>query len=114
MIEKDDRDSDESTESVIKSLSNAINSRMARPIYLKIEHHDGELAIEQVEFLTVEELALLVKVEARTVYGWLDKGLLKFCKPQGTGQNLIPLHAALHWIDSSAIVKAPKRKKAEG
>lgn len=97
-------------EAVIKALSDAVTSRMTRPLYLKIEHRDGELAIEQVEFLTVEELALLVKVEARTVYGWLDKGLLKFCKPQGTGQNLIPLRAALHWIDSSETVKESKKK----
>jgi hypothetical protein len=60
---------------------------------------------------TPEELAQLAKVNARTVYGWFDKGLLKFCKPAGTGQNLIPLRAALQWIDSSETVKERKQSK---
>ena len=101
------RDDSQGIETAIKALGDVIRGRMARPLYLRVEMQDGNLSIEQVEFLTVEELAALVKVEARTVYGWLDRGLLAFCKPAGTGQNLIPLRAALHWIDSS------EKKKGE-
>lgn len=114
MNERVEKDSIGSAEMVIKSLSAAINSRMARPIYLKIEHLDGNLSIEQVEYITAEELAALVKTDVRTVYSWFERGVLGFCKPQGTGQNLIPLRAALNWIDSSATVRERKRKKEEG
>src|SRR6266849_2640049 len=102
-----------SIEAVIKALSDAIKGHIARPLYLKVEHRDGEIAIEQVEFLSVEEFAKLMKTQPRTVYGWFDKGLLTFCKPQGTGQNLIPLRAALHWIGSSVTVKEPRTKKGQ-
>src|SRR5262249_38678848 len=88
-------------EAAIKALGDVIKGHIARPLYLRVEMRNGQLNISQVEYLTPEELAQLVKVNARTVYGWLDRGLLTFCKPQGTGQNLIPLRAALHWIDSS-------------
>lgn len=104
--------SSQSIEAAIKALGDAVANRLARPIYLRVEMRDGHLDISQVEYLTPEELAQLAKVNSRTVYGWLDKGLLRFCKPAGTGQNLIPLRAALHWIDSSAVVKEPKKKTA--
>ncbi|HKA22751.1 MAG TPA: helix-turn-helix domain-containing protein [Blastocatellia bacterium] len=98
-------------EIVIKTLSDVIKGRIARPIYLKIEHREGDLSIEQVEYLTPDELAQLMRVEARTVYSWFDKGVLGFCKPAGTGQNLISLRSALAWIDSSVGLKEPKIKK---
>lgn len=106
-------DEPSSIERAINALSEAIKGRMARPLYLKVEHRDGELDISQVEFLSVEEFAKLMKTQPRTVYGWIDRGLLNFCKPHGTGQNLIPLRAALHWIDSSMTVKEQKQKKVE-
>lgn len=101
----------QSIETAIKALRDVIQDRMSRPLYLRVEMRDGELTIEQVEYLTTEELAALVKVDPRTVYGWFEKGLLKFCKPAGTGQNLIPLRAALHWIESSETVKEKKGAK---
>jgi excisionase family DNA binding protein len=99
-------------ETAFKALADVIANRMSRPLYLRIEMQDGQLEISQIEYLTPEELAQLAKVNARTVYGWIERGLLTFCKPVGTGQNLIPLRAALHWIEASATVKEPKKKKA--
>jgi excisionase family DNA binding protein len=106
--------SSQDIEIAVKVLGDVIKGHVARPIYLRVEMREGQLEIEHVEFLTVEELAALVKTTPRTVYGWLDKGLLAFCKPAGTGQNLIPLRAALHWLDSSETVKGPKKNKAGG
>ena len=106
-------ESNRSLEAVLRALSAAIKVHIARPLYLKVEHRDGELVIEQIEFLSVEEFAKLMKTQPRTVYGWFDKGLLTFCKPQGTGQNLIPLSAALHWISSSVNIKEPRAKNEQ-
>ncbi|HJQ26879.1 MAG TPA: helix-turn-helix domain-containing protein [Blastocatellia bacterium] len=113
MNEQQENGQSPNLESAIKALGAVIQGQMARPLYLKIEMRDGELDISQVEYLTTEEFAALVKADVRTVYGWFDRGLLKFCKPIGTGQNLIPLRAALHWIDSSEVKKEPKKKKGE-
>ena len=109
-----EQDNSLNIESVFRAIGDAIKGQMARPLYLKIEMLDGQLDISQVEYLTAEEFAALVKVDSRTVYSWFDKGLLKFCKPAGTGQNLIPLRSALHWIDSSETVKKKKGQQSEG
>jgi excisionase family DNA binding protein len=102
----------EPIEAAFKALADMIANRMSRPLYLRIEMQDGQLEISQIEYLSVEEFAAMVKTQTRTVYGWIDRGLLAFCKPVGTGQNLIPLRTALHWIEASAVVK--EKKAAQG
>lgn len=99
----------QSVERAIKALAGAISEHITRPVYLRFEMRDGQLAVSQVEYLTPEEFAPIARVDRRTVYDWIDKGLLSFCKPQGTGQNLIPLHKAIQWIDSSETVREPKK-----
>lgn len=100
----------ENISQAIKALSDAITGHLTKPIYFRFEMQDGELVVSQVEYLTPEELAAIAKVDRRTVYGWIERGLLKFCRPEGTAQNLIPMRAALHWIEASETVKEPKKK----
>src|ERR1043165_6636746 len=92
-------------EVAIGAISDVIKSRMTRPLYLRVEMTPGGLAIRQVEYLTAEEFAQLVKVEPRTVYTWFEKKLIKYHKPKGTGQNLIDLNDALAWIEAGAVTK---------
>lgn len=94
-------------EIAIGAISDVIKGKMTRPIYLRVEMQPGGLDIRQVEFLTAEEFAALVKVEARTVYTWFEKRLIPFYKPKGTGQNLIDINDALAWIESGAVMKEP-------
>jgi len=92
-------------EIAIGAISEVIKGRMTRPIYLRVEMQPGGLDIRQVEYLTAEEFAQLVKVEPRTVYTWFEKRLIKYHKPKGTGQNLIDLNDALAWIESGAVAR---------
>jgi excisionase family DNA binding protein len=91
-------------EIAIGAISNVIKGRLTKPIYLRAswDAEAGRLAIEQVEYLTAEEFAPLVKVEPRTVYTWFEKNLIKSYKPPGTGQRLINLNDAIEWIESGA------------
>lgn len=93
---------------VIQSLTNVIASQMTKPVLLRAEYRDGRLEINQIEFLTVEEFAKMVKVEMRTVYLWIEKRMISFYKPKGTNQNLIALSDALAWLESGKVSSVEK------
>jgi excisionase family DNA binding protein len=87
----------------IKSLGEVIAGKLAKPLFLCAEMRDGQLEVRQVEFLTVDEFAQMVKVEPRTVYLWMEKRLIEFYKPRGTAQNLIALSDALAWVEAGKV-----------
>lgn len=100
-------------QTAIKALTDVISGHMAKPLYLRFEMQEGHLTVEQVEYLTTEEAAAMAKVDVRTLYTWFDKGLLPFCRPDGTNNKLVPLKKFLHWLESSETVTKPKPKDDE-
>jgi excisionase family DNA binding protein len=94
-------------EIAIQAISGVIKSRLTRPVYVRLfwDEEAGRLQVEQVEYLTTEEFAALVKADKRTVYTWFEKRLLPFYKPNGTGQNLIDINDALAWISAGKVTK---------
>jgi|SRR5215510_5654514 len=93
---------DLSLQTAVESLTSAVADSMTRPIYFRIaKGARGELAIEQVVFLTAEQLAELAHVERRTVYSWVeraDKIGLKFYRPPGSQGILFELNEVLAWL----------------
>ena len=92
---------DENLGTLIKSLSGEIKRTLTRPIYIQIAQEGGGVSIKQVEFLTVEQLAELAHVEARTVYSWIEKAPengLKFYRAPGTRGVLFEINEVLEWI----------------
>ena len=90
-------------EATLKSLSDVIAGCLNKPLYLKAEHKEGRLELSQVEFLTVEELARLAKVEGRSVRDWIRRDLFPVYRPPGSGRILIALSDALAWLESGRV-----------
>ena len=93
---------DASIHTVIDSLTSAVADSITRPVYFRVARTPrGELAIEQVVFLTPEQLAELAHVERRTVYSWVERAEkigLKFYRPPGSRGILFELHEVLDWL----------------
>ena len=86
----------------IESITSAVADSMTRPAYFRVaKGARGELAIEQVVFLTPEQLAELAHVERRTVYSWVDRAEktgLRFYRPPGSRGILFDLNEVLDWL----------------
>lgn len=91
-----------SVNSSLECLIGAIKDSFTRPIYLQVSKNArGDLAIRQVCFLSVDELAELAHVERRTVYAWVERTSengLKFYKPPGSRGILFDLNETLDWL----------------
>lgn len=86
----------------VEQLIKLLTQRRERPVYFQIiEGQNGKLECQQVEFLTVEQLADLAHVETRTVYSWIEKAPengLKFYRAPGTRGVLFEINEVLEWI----------------
>jgi excisionase family DNA binding protein len=75
---------------------------MTRPVYFRISKGSrGEFAVEQIVFLTPQQLAELAHVERRTVYSWVERAEkigLKFYRPPGSRGILFELNEVLDWL----------------
>jgi excisionase family DNA binding protein len=95
---------DVSIQTAIESLTSAVAHSMTRPLYIRIAKDPrGKLAVEQVVFLTPEQLAELAHVERRTVYSWVQRAEqigLKFYRPPGSRGILFELSEVLDWLRS--------------
>lgn len=93
---------DASIHTAVESLTFAVADSMRRPVYFRIAKDSrGELAIEQIVFLTPEQLAELAHVERRTVYSWVERSEkigLKFYRPPGSRGILFELNEVLDWL----------------
>ena len=91
-----------SIHTAIDSLTSAVADSMTRPVYFRIARTArGELAIEQVVFLTADQLAELAHVERRTVYSWVERAEkigLKFYRPPSSRGILFELNEVLDWL----------------
>ena len=54
-------------------------------------------SVESPRFLTVEELALMLRVEVRTVYSWVSKGSVPFRK--AGRRTVFLLDEILEWTE---------------
>jgi excisionase family DNA binding protein len=93
---------DVSIQTSVELLTSAVADSMTLPVYFRIaKGARGELAIEQVVFLTPEQLAELAHVERRTVYSWVERAEkigLKFYRPPGSRGILFELNEVLDWL----------------
>ena len=93
---------DASIQTAVESLTLAVADSMTRPVYLRIAKGPrGELAVQQIVFLTADQLAELAHVERRTVYSWVERAQkigLKFYRPPGSRGILFELHEVLDWL----------------
>jgi hypothetical protein len=98
-------DSSRAVSDLVNTLNNALTDLNRRPIYLQITAGArGKLEIRQVEFLDVEDLARLAKVEARTVQGWIQRGISPTAyRPPGSRCILFEMSEAIAWIKQTAI-----------
>jgi excisionase family DNA binding protein len=91
-----------SNQSELESITSALRDSLARPVYLRVAKDPrGELAIEHVVFLTVEQFAELAHVERRTVYSWVERAEkigLKVYRPPGSRGILFELNEVLDWL----------------
>lgn len=94
----------------IDRLLDLLTTRRQQPVYLRIiEGEGGRLEFEQVEFLTTQEFASLARVEPRTVYSWIEKGIgPRWFQPEGTGTKLCDLNDAVDWIRSQGAYERAK------
>ena len=85
--------------SVFESLSSAVRDR---PVYLRLtKGPGGELDIQHVTFLTVDQLAELTHVERRTVYSWVERANtigLRFYRPPGSRGILFEMNEVIDWL----------------
>jgi excisionase family DNA binding protein len=56
---------------------------------------------ESPRFLTVEELALMLRVEVRTVYSWVSKGSVPFRK--AGRRTVFLLDEIIEWTEQQAL-----------
>jgi excisionase family DNA binding protein len=93
---------DASIQKSVESLTSALTNSMTRPLYFRIAKGPrGELAIDQIVFLTPEQFADLAHVERRTVYSWVERAEkigLKFYRPPGSRGILFELNEVLDWL----------------
>jgi excisionase family DNA binding protein len=93
---------DVSIQTAVESLTSAVTNSITRPLYFRIATDArGKLAVEQVVFLTPEQLAELAHVERRTVYSWVERAEkigLKFYRPPGARGILFELNEVLDWL----------------
>jgi excisionase family DNA binding protein len=93
---------DASIRTAVESLTFAVADSMTRPVYFCISKGPrGELAVQQVVFLTADQLADLAHVERRTVYSWVERAEkigLKFYRPPGSRGILFELNEVLDWL----------------
>ena len=92
---------EESINSLLRSLTGEIQRAVGRPIYLQITQQGREVSIKQIEFITVEQLAAMMHVEARTVYSWIEKAQengLKFYRAPNTRGVLFEINEVIQWI----------------
>jgi excisionase family DNA binding protein len=93
---------DASIHTAVESLTFAVADSMTRPVYFRISKGPrGELAVQQVVFLTADQLADLAHVERRTVYSWVERAEkigLKFYRPPGSRGILFELNEVLDWL----------------
>lgn len=86
-------------DALIDSLTTAVKLARERPVYFQITTRQGRIDVRQVEFLSVEELAQLAKVEPRTVHGWVQRGIgPPSYRPPGSRSILFDLAEAVEWI----------------
>ena len=97
---------DLSFQTAVESLTSAVADSITRPVYFRIARTpQGKLAIEQVVFLTPEQLADLAHVERRTVYSWVERAEkigLKFYRPPGSRVILFELNEVLDWLKTDS------------
>ena len=93
---------DFSIQATFESLTSAVRDSLTRPVYLRLAKGPrGDLHIQQVAFLTVDQLAELAHVERRTVYSWVERAQtigLKFYRPPGSRGILFELNEILDWL----------------
>jgi excisionase family DNA binding protein len=98
--------SESSIQSTFESLASAVKDSLTRPVYLRIAKGPrGEISVQQITFLTVDQLAELAHVERRTVYSWVERAQrmrLKFYRPPGSRGILFELNEILDWLKGNA------------
>jgi excisionase family DNA binding protein len=72
----------------------ATEIKMTRPV--------ARESVERPRFLTVEELALILRVEVRTVYSWVSKGSVPFRKA-GRRTVFLLLDEILEWTEQQSL-----------
>jgi excisionase family DNA binding protein len=89
------KDASEAMGEVVSLLS----ARHTRPVYFQITRQPGgRFDVKQIEFVNVDELAEMCRVTRRTVYGWVEKKIIKAHQPPGTQGLLFDLHEAVQWV----------------
>src|SRR5215510_6273261 len=96
--------SDVSVQTAVESITSAVADSKTRTVYFRIAKGPrGELAVQQVVFLTADQFAELAHVERRTVYSWVERANkigLKFYRPPGLRGILFELNEVLDWLKS--------------
>ena len=90
---------------LLHALISALRGVGRRAIYLQITSGPrGRLELRQIEFLDVEDLARLAKVEPRTVQGWVQRGISPTpYRPPGSRCILFDMSEAIDWIKQTAV-----------
>jgi|SRR6266404_2588123 len=90
---------------LVSALVNALRGVGGRAIYLQIRSGPrGRLELRQIEFLDIEDLARLTKVEPRTVHGWVQRGISPTpYRPPGSRCLLFEMSEAIAWIKQTAV-----------
>jgi excisionase family DNA binding protein len=82
-----------------ETLSSLLKDRLTQPIYFRVVlDKDGDLVIEQIAFLRIDDLAALIGFDDRTIRGWAAAGKIPSFKPPGSSVNLFDLNEVLKWI----------------
>jgi excisionase family DNA binding protein len=68
---------------------------------LKMTRSVARPMLERPRFMTVEELALMLRVEVRTVYSWVSKGSVPFRK--AGRRTVFLLDEILEWTEQQSL-----------
>lgn len=86
----------------IDNLVELVQRQANQPIYFRVvPGKHGPATIEQIQFLTTDELARITGLEPRTIRDWVKRKLLPYHKPEGTGQYLFELNETLRFLMSN-------------
>jgi hypothetical protein len=88
----------------IEAVMQEMRSTLEKPVYLQINSKkNGTLSIRNIQFLTLEEFAVLCRVEGRTVRSWLERAEktgLKCYRPPGSRGIRFEVNEAMEWIQN--------------
>lgn len=89
-------------------LTKLLKRKLTEPIFLKVARNlDGDLSIQQIQFLDTEEVAALAKVSERTVRSWVERQLLPYYKPEGSSRNLFEINETIEYLMRNRIECRP-------